>query len=270
MKKWLTPSVTTWMHRSNPVFKLVAVLLMFLIGLFTHRIDLMFYQALLSLLLLFCLSGYAFWKVAVMVVPFLLIFVSSSSTMILFGKGDTLWWEWGLFRITEESFFRGIHIGFKSVTFAAQGLLFVLTTSSVDLFYALMQKVKLPPKYAYSFMAAIRLIPMVWEEFQTRRNALSIRGTQSLRGPGSWIGRIRLYAVPLLSQSIRRAHAVAIAMESKAFNGQRMRTYYYPSSFSGYDLLIAVILCSMIGLVFLLGDIAPLFPIEDVRFVGHP
>lgn len=270
MKLWWKPSVMTWMHRANPVFKLAAVILLFSLGLFTHQIDVMFYQALLSIILLFCLSGYPFWKVVLLVVPFLLIFISSSSTMILFGQGDTLWWHWGLFRITEESFYRGIHIGFKSMTFAAQGLLFVLTTSSVDLFYALMQKVKLPPKYAYSFMAAIRLVPMVWDEFQTRRNALSIRGARRQRGPRGWMGRVRLYAVPLLSQSIRRAHAVAVAMESKMFDGQSRRTYYYPSTFSGYDLLIAVILSSMVGLVFLLGDIAPLFQIEDVRLSVFP
>lgn len=269
MKNWLTPSVITWMHRTNPALKLLLVVLLFFVALFTHRPDFMLYQALAFTVLLFWQSGYPFWKVLLLVLSFVLIFISSSSTMILFGKGTTVWWEWGLIRITEESFYRGIHIGLKSVTFASEGLLFVLTTSSVDMFYALMQKVKLPPKYAYSFMASIRLLPMVWEEFLIRQNALRIRGARSLKGPRGWIAGIKMYAVPLLSQSIRRAHRVAVAMEAKAFDGNGRRTYYYPSRFSRYDPLAAVIFIVVVVTALILSDVFPLFHIADVRFSAN-
>ncbi|WP_410772115.1 energy-coupling factor transporter transmembrane component T family protein [Fontibacillus sp. BL9] len=267
MKGLLMPSYRTWMHRANPVFKLVAVILLFLLGLFTHEIDFMFYQAAVFTLLLFWLSGYAFWKVLLIVLSFALVFISSSSTMILFGKGDHVWWHWGLITITEESFYRGLHIGFKSVTFAAEGLLFVLTTSSVELFYALMQKAKLPPKFAYSFMASVRLLPMVWEEFQIRRNALRIRGARRIKGPRGWITGIKLYAVPLLSQSIRRAHRVAVAMETKAFDGNGRRTYYYHSVFSRYDLLIALLLVAAVVSAIVLSGMFPLYSVADVRYL---
>ncbi|GIO38776.1 cobalt ABC transporter permease [Paenibacillus antibioticophila] len=266
MNTWLTPSAITWMHQANPVLKLLFVIGLFFAALFTHRTDFMFYQAVVFTLLLFWQSGYSFWKVLLLVLSFGLVFISSSSTMILFGKGDMLWWEWGLFRITEESFYRGIHIGFKSVTIASEGLLFVLTTSSVDMFYALMQKIKLPPKYAYSFMASIRLLPMVWEEFLIRRNALRIRGARSLKGPRGWIAGIKMYAVPLLSQSIRRAHRVAVAMEAKAFDGNGRRTYYYPSRFSRYDPLAAAIFIAAIIAALALSEGLPLFHITDVRY----
>ncbi len=269
MKKWLTPSVTTWMHKANPVLKLLLVVLLFFVALFTHRPDFMFYQAVVFTVLLFWQSGYPFWKVLLLAMSFGLVFISSSSTMILFGKGTTLWWEWGLIRITEESFYRGVHIGFKSVTFASEGLLFVLTTSSVDMFYALMQKVKLPPKYAYSFMASIRLLPMVWEEFQIRRNALRIRGARNLKGPRGWIAGIKMYAVPLLSQSIRRAHRVAVAMEAKAFDGNGRRTYYYPSLFSRYDPLTAAIFIAAVVAALILSDGFPLFHIPDIRYSAN-
>lgn len=266
MREFLTPRIVTWLYRANPVAKLTLVLVAFFITLFTHSLDFVFYQAIIYILLLFVLSGHAPWKVLLIILPFLLVFISSSSTMILFGKGDHLWWEWGLIRISEESFYRGIHIGFKSVSFAAEGLLFVLTTPSVALFYALMQKGKLPPKYAYSFMASIRLLPMVWEEYEIRRNALRIRGVRASRGMRSWYTQIKLYAVPLLSQSIRRAHRVAVAMETKAFDGKRPRTYYYPSTFSRYDLLVIVILSGAVGIANIAALEFPLFGIFDVRY----
>ena len=64
----------------------------------------------------------------------------------------------GLFRVSEESFYRGSHLGFKGIAFASEAAA-VTTTSSVDLFYSLMQKLRLAPKYAYSFMASIRSRP---------------------------------------------------------------------------------------------------------------
>lgn len=265
MKGVFAPSYRTWMHRANPVLKLGGSILLFFLALFTHRPDFMLYQAVVFILLLFWQSGYAFWKILLVVLSFILVFVSSSSTMMLFGKGEVLWWEWGLIRITEESFYRGVHIGLKSVTLAAEGLLFVLTTPSVGLFYALMQNAKLPPKFAYSFMASIRLLPMVWEELLIRKNALRIRGAQRLRGPRRWVAAIKLYAVPLLSQSIRRAHRVAVAMESKAFDGKGGRTYYYPSVFTKFDLLIAALLLGAVSLALLLGGMLPVFGIADIR-----
>ncbi|MFD1178301.1 energy-coupling factor transporter transmembrane component T family protein [Paenibacillus puldeungensis] len=266
MNTLLTPRKRTWLHRANPACKLLLLLVLFLITLFTHRLDFMFYQAIIFTVLLFLLSGYEFWKVALLVLPFLLVFISSASTMILFGKGDHIWWSWGLIRISEESFFRGIHIGLKSVTFAAEGLLFVLTTSSVMLFYALMQQAKLAPKYAYSFMASVRLLPMVWEELQIRRNALRIRGIRAPRGIRGWAKQAKLYAVPLLSQSIRRAHRVAVAMEAKKFDSRRPRTYYYRSGYSRVDLLVLLVLAGAMAVAFALAQVYPVFGISDVRY----
>ncbi|WHX50359.1 energy-coupling factor transporter transmembrane component T [Paenibacillus woosongensis] len=266
MKQFLTPRRTTWLHRANPAAKLGMIVLLFLLTLFTHSLDFIAYQAITVFLVLFLMSGHPPWKIMLLLLPLLLVFVSSSITMILFGKGDTLWWKWGIIRISEESFYRGIHIGFKSVTFAAEGLLYVLTTSSVALFYALMQKVKLAPKYAYSFMASVRLLPMVWEEFLIRRSALQIRGVRHSRGVRGWIEQAKLYAVPLLSQSIRRAHRVAVAMESKSFHNSRRRTYYYTSEFTLYDLGLLLLLASAVAAAYSLANIHPLFGISDVRY----
>lgn len=266
MRQFLTPTRLTWLHRANPAAKLGMILLLFLLTLFTHSLDFIVYQAITVFLVLFLMSGHPPWKIMLLILPLLLVFVSSSITMILFGKGDTLWWKWGIIRISEESFYRGIHIGFKSVTFAAEGLLYVLTTSSVALFYALMQKVRLAPKYAYSFMASVRLLPMVWEEFQIRRNALEIRGVRHARGMRGWIEQAKLYAVPLLSQSIRRAHRVAVAMESKAFHNSRRRTYYYKSVFTLYDLGVLLLLALALAAAYSLSQLYPLFGIADVRY----
>ncbi|MWV46863.1 energy-coupling factor transporter transmembrane protein EcfT [Paenibacillus sp. HJL G12] len=265
----LTPSRATILQRANPAFKLVLFIVLFLVTVQTRSIDFAINQAAVYTLLLFILGGFPVRKTLLIVLPFMLLFISSSSTMILFGKGDTLWWQWGLVRITEESFYRGIHLGFRSIAFAAEGLLFVSTTPSVKLFYALMQSFRLAPRYAYSFMASIRLLPMVWEEFLIRRQALQVRGAR-IRGKGlkGLAEHIRMYAVPLLSQSIRRAHRVAVAMEAKQFEGQggRERTYFYPSRICWIDGIVLMLLVLASFAAYAAALHFPWLGITDVRY----
>jgi energy-coupling factor transport system permease protein len=187
--------------------------------------------------------------------------------MVMFGKGETTIWKWGYAHITEESLLRGIHIGFRALSFAMLGLIFALTTQPVKLFYSLMQQLRLSPKYAYSFMAAIRLIPIMIEEFQTIRNAQKVRGIkkhQTLKGK---IQRLHALAIPMLSQSIRRAFRIAVAMEAKRFDSTKKRTFYYQIGFSKFDLIFLGYFLFMFWFAYLLSVNFPVFPQTDVRFI---
>ena len=165
------PHRKTWLHRINPSLKLIVFVLLFIIIVMIHNINIMINLTIANLLILFLFSGHPLRRLLLYSSPFLFIFVSSAAAMMFFGQGETTWVKWGLLHITEESFYRGLHIGFRALNFAAVGLLFALTTSPVKLFYSLMQQLKLPPKFSYSFMAGIRLIPIMFEEFQTLRHA---------------------------------------------------------------------------------------------------
>lgn len=265
MKRFFEPSRTTWLHRANPALKLPLFLLLFVLTVLTHRIDASFYLACVFLLMLFLFSGYPVWKTALLTSGFALAFASASLTMILFGKGSEIWWSLGPISISKESFYRGLHVGFRSIAFGSQGLLFVLTTSSTGLFYALMQQFKLSPKYAYSFMASLRLMPMALEELRIRRDALAVRGA----GQGSVFAALmrlpELYALPLLAQSIRRAQRTAVAMEVKRFDTGSRRTYYYSSPVSRNDAAVFLLLVGAAAAALLLAQELPVFGLGDMR-----
>ncbi len=262
--QWTLQYEETWLHRLNPAFKLVFFLLLFLLLLFVHNPNYITNFTFVPLLLVLFATGHRKKFIFILMVPFLLLFFSSATSMIFFGEGSTTWWKWGLIHITEESFYRGVHIGFRALNFALLGLLFALTTRPVYLFYSLIQQLKVPPRFAYSFMAAIRILPVMMEEFQQLRAALLIRGVKKKKGMGRVMQSITLYAVPLLSQSIRRAHRIAVAMESKQFNN-RERTYYYKQNFSKLDVYFLIYMC--IGFVFAywIGHTFPYYEITDVR-----
>lgn len=256
----------TWLHRVNPSLKLLLCLALFFFVLFTHNPSVMLNVTAASLIVLVACSGHPGKRLALYTLPAVLLFVSSSTSMVFYGKGETLWWEWGLIRVSEESFFRGVQVGMKSLCFALVGLLFALTTRPVYLFYSLMQQCKVPPKYAYSFMAAMRLLPIMIDEFQTLRHALAVRGVGRERGLGGLYRKAKAYAVPLLAQSIRRAQRIAVAMEAKRFAGSGRRTFYYEIGYSPADAVFvagALLLCAA---AYTAGIMLPYFDVTDVRY----
>jgi len=251
----------TWLHRTNPSLKLLVMTGVFIVVLFLHNPNVLINLSIGLLLLLFIYTGYPLKYLVLFFLPFFVIFVSTASSMTLFGQGTTTWVQWGLVHITKESFLRGMHLGFRALTFALLGLIFSLTTRPVYLFYSLMQQLKLKPKYAYSFLAGVRLIPIMLEEFQTVQNALKVRGADH----GGVFKKVKRYAVPLLSQSIRRAQRIAVAMEAKRFSDTTKRTFYYHIGFSRYDVVFLVSLIGLVVLSYYMATVFPYIPVTDVR-----
>ncbi|MED1864517.1 energy-coupling factor transporter transmembrane component T [Fictibacillus nanhaiensis] len=252
----------TWLHSINPSLKLLTILSLFVFAINIHNLNFMVGFSCVILTLFIFSTGYSYKQLFLLSLPFLFVFLSTSSSMILFGKGETILFKWAYVRISEESLIRGIHLGFRALSFAMLGLIFALTTKPVKLFYSLMQQLKLPPKFAYSFMAAIRLIPIMIEEYQIIMNAQKVRGFEKRN---HFLKRIERLAIPLLSQCIRRAYRIAVSMEAKRFHSNRKRTYYYEVGFSRNDLFFISYFLILLGLAYLLSIQYPLLPNTDVR-----
>lgn len=256
----------TWMYRINPTLKLFIMVMMFLFILFIHDPNTLINLTILIFILFLLFNGFP-WKFVILILaPFVLIFISTSSSMVMFGKGDTTWVKWGLIHITEESFYRGLHIGMRALVFGLLGLLFSLTTKPVNLFYSLMQQVKLSPKYAYSFLAGYRLIPIMFEEFHVIHQALKVRGMHRQRGINGMMTKLKAYSIPLLSQSIRRAFRIGVAMEAKHFSSHKERTFYYQIGFSKVDVYFVFTILIIIIFSILLSTYYPYLSIRDVRY----
>ncbi len=240
-----TPHKKTWMYQVNPAVKFVLFFTLFMVVFFNQNYLFTMNIMIMSGILLYAFSGYRWKRLLLFSIPVVISIFSTAFTMILFGKGDTIWWQWGIIKISEESFYKGLLLGFKSASFGFLGLVFLLTTRPVMLFYALMQQLKLPAKFAYSFMAAIRLVPIIIDELQARSNAFKIRGVTFSRGIKGIFERLRLYMIPIFAQSIRRAQRLAIAMEAKEFQIGAERTYYYPTRYQPIDGVFAVLLISL-------------------------
>src|SRR5699024_10167985 len=240
-----TPHKKTWLYKVNPAVKFVLFFTLFMVVFFNQQYQFTMNIMIMSALLLFMFSGYRLKRLLLFSIPVVISIFSTAVTMILFGKGETIWWQWGIIKISEESFYKGLLLGFKSASFGFLGLVFLLTSRPVMLFYALMQQLRLPAKFAYSFMAALRLVPIIIDELQARSNAFKVRGVTFSKGVKGMFERLRLYMLPIFAQSIRRAQRLAIAMEAKRFQIGASRTYYYPTTYKPVDALFAAVIISL-------------------------
>jgi energy-coupling factor transport system permease protein len=174
--------------------------------------------------------------------PFLLIFLFTIWSLAAYGKGETVWWQWGWIRITEEGLTNGLNIGLRMLGFVAYGLLFSVTTDVTQLMLSLMQQCKLPPKFAYAMLAGFRFIPMFKEEYEQIKAAHRVRGARRVPGLRGKVQAFMRYTIPLLSQGIRKAERVAVALEARGFDGSWNRTFYCEIRIGRIDAIYACLL----------------------------
>ncbi|PIC86764.1 ABC transporter permease [Sporosarcina sp. P20a] len=252
MFNWFTPKRKTWLFRVNPALKFIVFFAFLIITLVNQSLPFAISQAVLYGILFYVFSGYSLKKLSLLSIPLVISFLSTGLTMLLFGKGEAVLWQWGLFKISEESIQHALLLGSKSLSFGFVGFTFILTIQPVLFFYAMMQQFRLPSKYAYSFIAAFRLIPAVTEELQIRRNALKVRNIQFSKGIKGLYERLQSYTVPLFAQSIRRAQRIAVAMEAKQYQMGAARTYYYPTRYNAIDRVFLLVMIGSLCSAFLL------------------
>ncbi|WP_020008617.1 energy-coupling factor transporter transmembrane component T family protein [Salinicoccus albus] len=255
---------TTFIDRTNPVTKLSLGVMIFITVVLMHNPNQLFYLALMLMLTLLLFSGVRIRYLVLLIGVMLAFGLFSSAYMIFYGEGRTTLFSFGIIHVTEESLMRGIHIMMRGLALSFFGALIIFTTRITDVFYSLMQQLRIKPKYAYSFMAAIRMVPIIAREYISLRQARKVRKPLIHKKYVSGITGFKTTIVTLLSQSIRRAWRLSVAMESKGFD-DGPRTYYHQTSFSISDfwLVIFTVLLFIFSMIF--GTIIEPFATTDAR-----
>jgi energy-coupling factor transport system permease protein len=158
--------------------------------------------------------------------------------------------EIGPLVVTFEAVWRGGAIALRVLCFAVYSLLFVLTTDPTDFVVALVQHWRVSPRIAYASLAAYRFVPLFSAEAESIRLAHKVRGLGEGRRLSGWWEATRRFAIPLLASAIRRAERVAIAMESKGFDGTSPRTYFRTIRWKPADLVFILAMAVAVVLVF--------------------
>lgn len=240
-----------FLQQVNPTLKLISLLIVifFMVMVFDPLTPLILLM--ITIVGVSVLGGVSLRLLFMILLPFSVFGFSFIWINVVFPdeRGETILFMIGSLPVAKENIMVGLSLGLRSLVFASWSLLFVLTTEPTKLMLSLIQHCKLPPRFGYGMMAAYRFLPLFRQELKQVRAAHRIRGLGEARGLGARIKETKRYMIPLMASAIRKAERVAIAMESKGFDGSRDRSFYYVVPWTRKDILFAA------GLVILYGGL---------------
>jgi energy-coupling factor transport system permease protein len=149
----------------------------------------------------------------------------------LLTPGETLA-RLGSITVTAAGLRTGGEMALRFLGVLGGSLLFVATTEPEDFASALSQT-RLPYRYTYILVLALRFLPLFREEYGRVREAQTVRGL-SLR-PWNFISHVRWTAVPVLASALTRADGIALAMQARGFGCFPRRTALGTIPWTGRD-----------------------------------
>ncbi len=133
--------------------------------------------------------------------------------------------EVGPLRITWPAISGGIAIGLRVLVVALTSLLVFATSDPTSLADSLVEQWRVPDRFAYGTLAALRVTPFMATDWTTTATSRRLRGLQ----PRGVVGRVRDWSAQLLVllvSAIRRAERMALAMDARGFDNGLARTHY--------------------------------------------
>ena len=141
-----------------------------------------------------------------------------------------------LFSDSDQPWLTALTVTIRVIAIALPGVVLLLTIDPTDLADSLVQNARVPARFAYASLAALRLLPLMAVEWRTIGLARRARGVDAGRNPAA---RLRLFAgtvFTLLVGAIRRGTRLAVAMDARGFDATGPRTIARPQTVRRSDV----------------------------------
>lgn len=117
-------------------------------------------------------------------------------------------------------------LGFRIILISIYTSIFVKTTDPTEFVISLIKYFKISPKIGYAFLTAYRFLPTFKEELQTIKYAHEVRGIVESKNPFIKVWNSQRYILPMMANAVRKGIRISMAMETRAFDKYKTRTYY--------------------------------------------
>ena len=183
-------------------------------------------------------SGLTVKQLAVRIAPLTIAAVLAGFTTVLYGQpSGTLWFSFGLIEITDGSLSLGLATALRVLAIAIPAVVLFGTIEPVDLADSLEQRTRLPARFILGSLVALRLIGAVRLDWDALTRARRSRGL----GEKNKLSRFLHQAFALFVLSLRRADKLALAMQSRAFDSGRVRSWARVSPWGSAEWLLIII-----------------------------
>lgn len=177
--------------------------------------------------------------------PLIWLILFTSLLQLVFTSGGKVYWQWGIFSITDFGIQNSVFIFLRFVLIILMSTVLTLTTTSLEIADG-MEWILTPLKYikvpvaqiALVMSIALRFVPTLMDETVKIMNAQKARGADF--NSGSLIQRAKAIVpilVPLFINSLTIALDLATAMESRGYREGAPRSRYRILRWSKYDLI---------------------------------
>lgn len=163
-----------------------------------------------------------------------------------YGRGEPLAVV-GRVGITGEAVRYAAGMAIKLETFLAASILF-LSVTSVEEFTAALRGLGVPYRMSFTIALSFRLVPLFLASAFAVVDAQQARGLDFSRGNPA--ARLRQYVpvlIPVFMGALRRADAMAIALESRGFGGPSERTLFVRARAGVGDAVAGAALAAVAG-----------------------
>lgn len=220
----------TVLEKINPFIKVVTILVCGILMALTSSWKLNLAVLIAALLALLLLSNCKLSSLVKTFVPVILlagaVFVSGMS----YGKSAAQ--SASIYDVASMD--SALLLSTRILAYVGMGMLFALSTDQKEFIMSLMHQAHVKPKFAYGVLAAVNLIPTLrreWDEVNLAYRARKKRTGLLPIGP----------LFNTLVNGIRWSENVAMAMESKGFDGDGSRTFAITTRVRAGDICFAVL-----------------------------
>lgn len=140
--------------------------------------------------------------------------------------------------VHENAWAVGITLALRLLAIVLAGTLALASTNPTDMADALQQQLHLPARPAVGALAAMRLLPVLAEEWRTLALARRARGVSADGSPVRWVRLAAGQLLSLLVSAVRRATQLALAMDARGFGSGTRRTSARPQRMRGSDWVL--------------------------------
>lgn len=238
------------LEKWNPAVKAAAILTAVFMLSFCHLVSLNLLVFALSLFFLFFFSKAKKKRILALLLPACLAAFGLFVTGLYYARGNAI--DVNTIKslssspdilqsVLSRNLYTGLQLSTRLLAFAGLGLLFALTTESTFFMASLHHQLRLPAKFSYGILASFHLMPGMVREYKKVRLAYQIRGLKTK--PWS-VGPL----FTMLVNAVHWSESIAMAMESKGFDGNGERTCYLTPKIKTGDVAGAVFMIGSIGL----------------------
>ncbi|HDK7167729.1 TPA: energy-coupling factor transporter transmembrane protein EcfT [Clostridium botulinum] len=132
-------------------------------------------------------------------------------------------------------------LGFRIILISIYTSIFVKTTNPTEFVISLIKYFKIPPKVGYAFLTAYRFLPTFKEELQIIKYAHEVRGIVESKNPFIKVWNSQRYILPMMANAVRKGIRISMAMETRAFDKYKTRTYYRELHMSINEIIMTTV-----------------------------